>query len=207
MRRCWVNFQCRGVLLIWIIVGQGPIALAVGAGGGCLDIFSLIYHFSFLSPSLWETARYRLKYCLKGPLSQKSKLEDALALEVYPAPLHRPTTHHNGETAVGWLVGFGFNGPLRQYFSLYRAVSQREGEGERIDESKNVQTTSPAPTASAVGPCPTVVQIVGRPSTGSSPSNIAPPDHPRETAVRVTSEILEVNQLTTVCRGYFGRLV
>ena len=54
--RCWVNFQCRGVLLIWIIVGQGPIALAVGAGGGCLDIFSLIYHFSFLSPSLWETA-------------------------------------------------------------------------------------------------------------------------------------------------------
>ena len=28
----------------------------------------------------------------------------------------------------GWLVGwFGFNGPLRQYFNLYRAVSQREG--------------------------------------------------------------------------------
>ena len=26
-------FQCRGVQLIWIIVGQGPIALAVGAGG------------------------------------------------------------------------------------------------------------------------------------------------------------------------------
>ena len=24
---------------IWMIVGQGPIALAVGAGGGCLDIF------------------------------------------------------------------------------------------------------------------------------------------------------------------------
>ena len=33
--------------------------------------FSLVYHFSFLSPSLWETARYRLKYCLKGPLSPK----------------------------------------------------------------------------------------------------------------------------------------
>ena len=68
---CWVNFQCRGVLLIWIRVGQGPTGLAVGAGGGCLDIFSLVYHFSFLSPSLWETARYRLKYCLKGPLSPK----------------------------------------------------------------------------------------------------------------------------------------
>ena len=56
---------------ILITVGQGPIALAVGAGGGCLDIFTLIYPFSFLSPSLWETTRYRLKYCLKGPLSPK----------------------------------------------------------------------------------------------------------------------------------------
>ena len=39
LRRCLVNFQCRGVLLIWIIVGQGPIALAIGAGWGCMDIF------------------------------------------------------------------------------------------------------------------------------------------------------------------------
>ena len=56
---------------IWIIVGQGPIALAVGAGGGCLDIFTLICPFSPLSPSRWETARYRLKYCLKGLLNPK----------------------------------------------------------------------------------------------------------------------------------------
>ena len=54
-----------------ITVGQGPIALAVGAGGGCLDIFTLSYPFFPLSPSLWETARYRLKYCLKGPLNPK----------------------------------------------------------------------------------------------------------------------------------------
>ena len=130
VRRCWVNFLCLGILLIWIIeeqgpvvlavgvgggclgifsliyhfsflspslwergrsgdamvlgklpvpgrpaiwiiVGQGPIALAVGAGGGCLDIFTLLYPFSPLSPSLWETARYRLKYCLKGLLNPK----------------------------------------------------------------------------------------------------------------------------------------
>ena len=56
---------------IWITVGQGPTALAVGAGGVCLDIFTLIYPFFPLSPSLWETARYRLKYCLKGPLNPK----------------------------------------------------------------------------------------------------------------------------------------
>ena len=56
---------------IWITVGQGPTALAVGAGGGCLDIFTLIYPFSPLTPSLWETARSRLKYYLTGPLNPK----------------------------------------------------------------------------------------------------------------------------------------
>ena len=47
VRLCWVGFQCRGVLLIWIIVGQGPTALAVGAGGSCLDIFSSIISLFF----------------------------------------------------------------------------------------------------------------------------------------------------------------
>ena len=37
----------------------------------CLDIFTLLCPFSPLSPYLWETARYRLKYCLKGPLNPK----------------------------------------------------------------------------------------------------------------------------------------
>ena len=56
---------------IWITVGQGPTALAVGTGGVGLDIFTLNCSFFLLSPSLWETARYRLKYCLKGPLNPK----------------------------------------------------------------------------------------------------------------------------------------
>ena len=51
---------------IWMTVGQGPTAVAVGAGGGCLDTFTLLYLFSPISPSLWETARYRLKYFSKG---------------------------------------------------------------------------------------------------------------------------------------------
>ena len=88
----------------------------------------------------------------------------------------------------GWLDGFGLNGPLRQYFSLYRAVSQREGErGEkgqmRVKMSKQLP---PAPTASAVGPCPTVIHIVGRPGTGSLPSTIAPPDHPKSNIYLLT---------------------
>ena len=61
-----------------------------------------------------------------------------------------------------WLVGcFGFIGPLRQYFSLYRAVSQREGERkEKKDrsEKKCPNKPPPAPTASATGPCPTIIQ-------------------------------------------------
>ena len=39
---------------ILITVGQGPIALAVGTGGGCLDIFTLIYPFSSFSLSLGD---------------------------------------------------------------------------------------------------------------------------------------------------------
>ena len=88
VRRCWVNFQCRGVLLIWITVGQGPIVLKVGAGGSCLGNFSLIYHLSFLSPSLWETARYRLKYCLKGPLSLTQPTnQQTNNLSIRPSPV------------------------------------------------------------------------------------------------------------------------
>ena len=55
----------------FMIVGQGPIALAVGAVGE--GLFGHFYSplFSPFSPSLWEAARYRLKYCLKGPLNTK----------------------------------------------------------------------------------------------------------------------------------------
>ena len=84
VRWCWVNFQCRGVLLIWIIVGQGPIALAVGAGGGLFGHVFSLYPFSHLSPSLWETARYRLKYCLKGPLNPKQPTNQLLSLLFLP---------------------------------------------------------------------------------------------------------------------------
>ena len=80
-----------------------------------------------------------------------------------------------------WLVGcFGFSGPLRQYFSLYQAVSQREGErGEKGQRRvKMSKQPPPAPTASALGPCPTIIQIVGRPGTENLPRTSAPPDHP-----------------------------
>ena len=82
------KFPVPGRPPIWSIVGQGPTTLAVGAGEGCLDISSLIYPFS-PSPSLWETARYRLKYCLKGPFSPKQ-------------PTNQPLLRLGGGRVVRW---------------------------------------------------------------------------------------------------------
>ena len=80
---------------ILITVGQGPIALAVGAGGGGLDIFTPIYPFASASPSLWETARYRLKYCLKGPLN----------------PNNQPTYLANERNRISLIVQNEFHNP------------------------------------------------------------------------------------------------
>ena len=59
---------------IWMIVGQGPIALAVGAGGVCFGIFyspqSFLSSFS-LSPGDGSISSSRVKYCLKEPLNPK----------------------------------------------------------------------------------------------------------------------------------------
>ena len=89
---------------IWIRVGQGPTALAVGAGGGCLDIFVLDYPFCPLSPSLWETARYRLKYCLKGPLNQPCIFYS----------FHATSRSHRGGRVVRWCwVNFQCRGVLQ----------------------------------------------------------------------------------------------
>ena len=73
---------------ILITVGQGPFTLAEGAGEGSLDIFTLIYPVFPRSPSLWETARYRLKYCLKGPLNPKQPINQIFlpTVSVYNGP-------------------------------------------------------------------------------------------------------------------------
>ena len=64
----------------------------------------------------------------------------------------------------------------------------------------------PAPTESAIGPCPTVIQTVGRPGTGSLPSTIAPPDHPSERG-RKKKEMIDdrKNVQTTPSRTYCKR--
>ena len=64
---------------------------------------------------------------------------------------------------AGWLSGcLGFNGPLRQYISLYQAISHREGDRREndIQEKKCPKMQPPpAPTESPIGPCPIIIQI------------------------------------------------
>ena len=98
---------------IWMIVGQRPIALAVGAGG------RLFRHFH--SP---------LSFLSSFPLSLGDGL---IKTEILSQRAVNPNTTNQPILLVlrveFWLVGcFGLNGPLRQYLNLYRAVSQREGE-------------------------------------------------------------------------------
>ena len=53
--------------------------------------WGLFGHFfsrlSFLSPCLWETAQYRLKYCLKGPLNPKEPTKQSISRSVSSSPL------------------------------------------------------------------------------------------------------------------------
>ena len=52
------SFQCRGVLLLMHIVGQGPAVLAAGVGRrGYIFFFFFIYLISNVL-SFWETAEH-----------------------------------------------------------------------------------------------------------------------------------------------------
>ena len=127
---------------ILITVGQGPTASAVGAGGVVWTfLHSSILFFSI--PSLWETARYRLKYRLKWAVKPK-------------------TTNYIGPSPRD------------------RDKEKRKDRGSK----KMSKRSPPSPTASAIGPCPTITQNVGCPGTGSLPRTIAPPDHPLKLSKR-----------------------
>ena len=64
------------------IVEQGPIILAVEAGVDCSDIFlSPVISLSFLL--LWQTLRYRQKYCPKELYNPKQPTNHPFAMRRY----------------------------------------------------------------------------------------------------------------------------
>ena len=58
------SFQCRGVLLLWHMVGQGPAVLAAGAGGVGFFIYAFILSIlsSFSNASSLKRRQDILKY-------------------------------------------------------------------------------------------------------------------------------------------------
>ena len=83
VRWCWVNFQCRGVLPIWIRVGQGLTAPAVGAGGGSTGQF--YYRLSFL---------FSFSLCLgDGPIYTEILSQRAVKLKTANQPSEFNSTH------------------------------------------------------------------------------------------------------------------
>ena len=101
------NHLSPGHPTIWIIVGHGPIVLAVGAGGVYLNVFTLIYLFSSHSPSLWETVQYRLKYCLKGLLNPEQPTNQPtnkpLVILSQKSPANYPETTNSTENSKCYL--------------------------------------------------------------------------------------------------------
>ena len=61
--------------------------------GDVWTFFPLIYPFSPLSPSLWETVRYRLKYCLKRPLNPKQPTNQPTTAQMKFASEARPSQY------------------------------------------------------------------------------------------------------------------
>ena len=145
VRRRWVYSQRRSVLLIWMKVGHWPIAFALGAGRVVFDIFSLAYQFSFLYPSLWETVRYSLKYCFKGPLSPKQITSSSCARRTLGSDWSRgevemPTVssakHMSGEAhPIRFAAPFL---PNSKIYSMFLSSSVTEPG----DESPNFGTTA-----------------------------------------------------------------
>ena len=56
-----------------------------------------------------------------------------------------------------------------------REKEKRKDRGEKKYPKKNKKKRPPAQTASAIGPCPTIIQIVGRPGLEAYPG---PSHHP-----------------------------
>ena len=86
-------------------------------------MLNFLLYFQCILTENYPYKYFKLVVCFYGGFStygarnEKHKFENNINLD--------ETAHHEIYCIVGC---FRLNGPLRQYFSLYRAISQREGE-------------------------------------------------------------------------------
>ena len=92
-------------------------------------------------------------------------------------PRDSASRRESRQEAVGWLVGWLFLGLLWDSSSVYFGPSLTEGERKekRKWREKMSKPPPPAGTESAIGPCPTIIKLVGRPALKVYP---APSHHP-----------------------------
>ena len=115
-----------------------------------MDIFPLICLFSPLSPSLWETARYRLKYCLKGPLNPKQPTNQsnirgwsggAMVLGKLPVPGR--STMWTRAFCTCSRCGWGLFGHFYSHLSFLSSFSLSLGDGPIKTEILSQRTVKP----------------------------------------------------------------
>ena len=83
LRWYWVNFQCRVVLLVWILVRARACCACRRWVSGLFGHFFSRLSFLFLLLLSWGTTRYRLKYCLKGPLNPYQSTNQRFAVFIF----------------------------------------------------------------------------------------------------------------------------
>ena len=103
-------------------------------------------------------------------------------------------SYHSQLALAGY---FGFNGPLRHYFSLHLAISQRgRKKTKKIDERKKCPKNPTLTYCKRNRPFALLLsKLVGRPGTKCLLSTITPPDHPPHDWTSTTLSFCENNKL------------
>ena len=105
----------------------------------CIVLYCIVLYCFMLLYIVYTMLRYYVLikvFSFNSGVMLSSSFSDALLLEnvivirsneiARLVSLLGPTSQK--QRLVGWLVVLGFNSPFRQYFSLYQAVFQREGD-------------------------------------------------------------------------------
>ena len=84
--------------------------------------FSLVYLFSFFL-TLWETARYKLKYCLKGPLNPKTSNQPNPVVNDMRTPVY--SCYHIYSNVLDKNACRSIKGDLTTHSTILDSVSRR----------------------------------------------------------------------------------